>query len=262
MYKMIVTDLDGTLLNKDRKVTNYAVEYLTHLKNKGYIICINSGRTLGLSKYATLNAEFASYIISDNGSCIYDLNNSKYIFESKLSNDLIKSIFLKYIDSYSDFEINTRDYAYRYSTNKIDNRYLFEVINNKEEFINKIDNVYNITFSLKDNNINVLDDLNKIEGINMFIMQDSFSNKKWVKIGNIGITKYSSLMILANKLKIDNQRIIAFGDGLNDIDMIKNVGLGVAIKNALPEIKEVAKDITLLDNNHDGVIEYLKNIIK
>lgn len=261
MYKMIVIDLDGTLLNKDKIVSNNTIEYLTYLKNKGYIICINSGRTIGLAKYATNNAKFANYLISNNGSCIYDLDNNNYLFDLKLSNELVKNIFLNYIDKYSEFEINTKDYVYRYSLNKVANNNLFEVYNNKDEFINKIDNVYNITFSLNDNNFDIISYLNKIKSIRIFIMQDSFSNKKWIIIMNKGISKYNSIIKLSNILNIDNQDIIAFGDGLNDIEMIKNVGLGVAMKNALPEIKEVAKDITLLDNNHDGVVEYLKNII-
>ena len=68
--------------------------------------------------------------------------------------------------------------------------------------------------------------------------------------------------ILKDKIGINNNDIIAFGDGLNDVVMIENVGFGVAMKNALDEVKNKANDITLDDNNNDGVVNYLKSILK
>lgn len=62
---------------------------------------------------------------------------------------------------------------------------------------------------------------------------------------------------LADFLKISNENIIAFGDGLNDTEMLKKCGTGIALKNALPEVKDVADDITKYDHNHEGVIRYL-----
>ena len=70
------------------------------------------------------------------------------------------------------------------------------------------------------------------------------------------------LCILKDKIGINNNDIIAFGDGLNDVVMIENVGFGVAMKNALDEVKNKANDITLDDNNNDGVVNYLKSILK
>lgn len=54
---------------------------------------------------------------------------------------------------------------------------------------------------------------------------------------------------------------MAFGDGLNDVDMIKSCGIGVALNNALPVVKENADFITTYDHNHDGVIEFLKEYL-
>lgn len=52
MYKMIVTDLDGTLLNNNKRVSDISKKYLKELKDNGYIICINTGRTIGRTRYA------------------------------------------------------------------------------------------------------------------------------------------------------------------------------------------------------------------
>ena len=60
---------------------------------------------------------------------------------------------------------------------------------------------------------------------------------------------------------ISNENIIAFGDGLNDIEMLKKCGVGVAMKNALPEVKEQADCITSETNNQNGVVEFLKEYL-
>ena len=64
------------------------------------------------------------------------------------------------------------------------------------------------------------------------------------------------------KMGISREEAAVFGDGLNDVVMIENVGFGVAMKNALDEVKNKANDITLDDNNNDGVVNYLKSILK
>lgn len=71
-----------------------------------------------------------------------------------------------------------------------------------------------------------------------------------------------SISKLANLLSIPNEKIIAFGDGLNDIDMLKNCGIGVAMKNALFEVKEVSDYITSKTNEEDGVIDFLEKFLK
>lgn len=140
-----------------------------------------------------------------------------------------------------------------------------EKIDNKDEFFDKITEVYNVTISFKNKSmVNVfLEDLkNNYKDINSFVMQDSFSNKKWITLINKNDNKFNGLCILKDKIGINNNDIIAFGDGLNDVVMIENVGFGVAMKNALDEVKNKANDITLDDNNNDGVVNYLKSILK
>ena len=89
----------------------------------------------------------------------------------------------------------------------------------------------------------------------------SFSDRKWIETIKKGCTKYTAISQLANHLNINNDEIIAFGDGLNDIDMIKNCGIGVALSNALPLVKESANFITTYNHENDGVIEFLKEYL-
>ena len=90
-------------------------------------------------------------------------------------------------------------------------------------------------------------------------MQDSFSNKKYIEIYQQNISKYKGVQKIAEIEGIENKDIIAFGDSLNDIDMIKNCGIGVAMGNSLERIKEIA-NYTTISHNQNGVIEFLEKI--
>ena len=98
MYKMIVTDLDGTLLNKNKNVSEKSKKYLKELKDKGYIICVDTGRTLGRTKYALGEFDYINYIIGNNGTYIYDVSNDKSLYESTIIAKEIKELFIKYLD--------------------------------------------------------------------------------------------------------------------------------------------------------------------
>lgn len=82
MIKMIIFDLDGTLLNDKRRISDKTKEYLSILKSKGYIITIATGRIYASALNATDGAEFANYVISDTGSCAYNTLNGNSIFKN------------------------------------------------------------------------------------------------------------------------------------------------------------------------------------
>ena len=264
MYKMIVTDLDGTLLDHNKKVSEKSKKYLKELKNKGYIICVDTGRTLGRARYALGEFDYINYLIGNNGTYIYDVDNDKSLYKSIIKAEDVKELFMKYLDEYEVFEINSYEYIFSYRSRTRNIEPYVEKIDNKDVFFNKISEVYNVTIRFENEDmVNVfLEDLkNNYKNISFFIMQDSFSNKKWITLINKKDNKFNGICILKNKLDINNKDIIAFGDGLNDVVMIENVGFGVAMKNALNDVKVNAKDVTMEDNNNDGVINYLKNII-
>ena len=96
---------------------------------------------------------------------------------------------------------------------------------------------------------------------NCFIMQASDNSKKWLVLNPKNMTKAVALETLGKELGIKAEEMIFFGDGPNDIEVMKLVGCSVAMENALPEVKKWAKQITL-SNNKDGIIEFLKQFLK
>ena len=149
MYKMIVTDLDGTLLNKNKNVSEKSKKYLKELKDKGYIICVDTGRTLGRAKYALGGFDYINYIIGNNGTYIYDVSNDRSLYKSSIKTENIKALFIKYLDEYEVFEINSYENILSYQSRTRNIEPYVEKIDNKDEFFDKINEVYNVTISLK-----------------------------------------------------------------------------------------------------------------
>ena len=82
----------------------------------------------------------------------------------------------------------------------------------------------------------------------------------YTEITNTNVDKWYALENLSNNLGIDKKEIIAIGDNVNDLQMIKNVGLGIMMENSAPYIKEEA-DIVVKDNDNDGVAEAIEKYI-
>lgn len=260
---MIVADLDGTLLNQDREISNETVEYLKKLKNSGYIIVIATGRIYASALKSKRGSEFANYIIASTGTYIGDPSSESLIFKKTISKEIAKKILEYYNKNCKYIDICSRDMIYKYSEEE-ENTDIVKTIKDKKELLNDCKEIFHISIAMKDNNYvfelyhNLLE---VIPELNILVMQDSFSDNKWIEIMPKECSKYEAIKILSNFLSIDNDSIIAFGDGINDIDMVEKCGIGVAIKNALPEVKAVANKITQYDYNQDGVIKFLKGFL-
>ena len=77
-----------------------------------------------------------------------------------------------------------------------------------------------------------------------------------VEVTHQEVNKLHGVIKVSKKVKCSLDEVIAFGDGYNDITLLKNVGYGIALENALDDVKKIAYDVTL-DNNNKGVEEYL-----
>ena len=103
----------------------------------------------------------------------------------------------------------------------------------------------------------------EFDDLNVFEMSDTDNNnsRKWIALNPKGIDKLKALEILCKKIEISLDEVIFFGDSTNDLSIINKVGLGVAMGNALKEVKDQAKEITL-SNDEDGVAIFLDKILK
>ena len=256
--KLIALDLDGTLLNSDGIVSEISKSYFKKIKEQGHIITIATGRILKDTLIGTEGAEFANYIVSDAGAAVFKNNEInkewKEVYALALSNEIVENI-ASYYDKDKFMTINICDR---------NNIHHYDQTVNITEFLENITEILHVSVSFINNEF-VEEYLKiftkKFPMLKVEIMQDSFGEVKWLEIAQKGVEKYKGIAEVAKLEGILNENIIAFGDGLNDVDMLKKCGVGVAMKNALPEVKEQADYITSRTNNENGVVEFLKEYL-
>lgn len=265
MYKAIFLDLDGTLLDDNKNVSEENKKAINMAENMGVSVCLCSGRqnefVKKIQKKAGINSQ---YIISSNGCEIYDLKNNEVLFTANLESTLSKRLYeycqlknhLIRIDTVYGRFINNMNYEY---SGEIE---LSEDIN---KFLDE-NNVVQISVCTKteeeiDKVIEYLKPLNediKIE--NRFQTGNGIWSLWAINIINKNASKGNAIYGLCKYLKIDIKDVIAMGDDLNDISMIKEVGLGIAMGNALDSVKEIADEVTKT-NNENGVAEIINSKI-
>lgn len=264
MSKIIAVDLDGTLLNSNKKCSPDTRSYLKSLKQQGYIIVIATGRILNSAKGAIEEGDFVNYIISDAGATIYNNDTGKIEKRSTINKEYIEKILSMFDNNWEKMAICNHDYYNIYTMENYSYQKYDKKIEDKEKFLQECNNITHMNISLKD--FSKIQPLKKeiskmVPELNFTIMQDSFSDRQWVEIFNKGVSKYDAIKEIARIEKISNNDIICFGDGLNDVDMIKRSGVGVAMGNALPQVKESA-DFVTLSNDENGVEFFLEGYLK
>lgn len=265
--KMIVMDLDGTLLNEDGKVTQKTKEYLANLKKEGYVIAIATGRILKSALIATGGAKFTNYIVTDAGAAVYKMqnNNCKEVYAESISRKIAEEIISEFDDEkFKYIDLCSKDYINRYATKYFSENKVVRIYADKDSILRNMDGTTHISAGFWKNDF--VREYQKIftkkyPELDIKIMQDSFDDVQWLELFNKGVEKYSGINKVAQIENIKNENIVAFGDGLNDIDMIEKCGIGVAMNNALLEVKEKANFITDKTNLEDGIIDFLQKYL-
>lgn len=251
---IISLDLDGTLLDSSSSVPKSTQEYLNELKQKGEIIVINSGRTVPNVFNVINNPYFANYIISDTGASIYDLQTKKRIRVNGISNEDGYKLFETIADECYEFNIFTEDNYYSYHKN-------FEKY---DEVIKDNTNIIHISLLIPQDKIDkfISENENKFPKLKMLAMVDSFGTERWIEVINKKAGKLNAITELIKMHGKKFEDIISFGDAINDLELIQKSGIGVAMRNAIPEIKECAKEITEYSHDECGVEKWLREFYK
>lgn len=292
MYKLIAIDIDGTLLKNDKTISSETFNAIQKARNKGVKIILTTGRPIqGLEKYSKKLGLITDedYGISCSGALIHRLGNREVLFRSTLAyedlqflysfskklgitlNALTDSLILtpslnlttQIESSLSNMPMKIVDFDSLPKTTTI-NRIVY--INENEAFINHLHKVIKkisipyIPVNIKNGNDNLSLSKDRLprEIYEKFTILKPSSNT--LEILSKGINKGSSISFLAEILGIKQEEVIAIGDSGNDIEMIKYAGLGVAMGNAFPEIKEAASYITYT-NEEDGVAHVIEKFI-
>lgn len=280
MYKLIAIDLDGTLLNSYGEVTDKNKEAIEYALNKGTNVILASGRDPQTMKKISQELGIENYLIAGNGASVYDIKLEKNIYENFLEVDKALKIIRICKENSIFFSV--------YTTNGIateDIEYNIKVFNNENSFrpnkkrttIEIVRDIYNYVQEKRPNILkiiicdenriifnNIIEKMKKVKDVE--ILEVEHMSKKIIRIGteeypieyfytevtNKNANKWEAIEFLIRKLDIKENEVICIGDNMNDLKMIKNAGLGIAMKNSAIEKQNIADYITE-DNNSDGV---------
>lgn len=264
-YKMIVLDLDDTLLKNDGTISRKTKKALGRAQNAGVTVVLASGRpTYAIRKFANEldMANNGGFIISYNGARIIDCQIDAEVFGQNLKKDMLYELFDlskqygAYIQTYEgDKIITSATNEYTDIEQKITGMEIVTV----KDFKNYIENdvVKAIMLQEPEKLKRIEEKLRPIIGNRMYM---TISKPFFLEFMNADVDKSRSVERLCKHLNIMCREVIAIGDSYNDISMITSAGLGVAMKNAVEGAKKVAKYITD-DNENDGVAKVIDKFI-
>ena len=266
MYKIIALDMDGTLLNSDKVITEKTKVALKEARQKGVKVVLASGRPIdGLRRYLKeLDLVHKDeYVLSYNGSLVQETKGDAIIHESGL-----KGSDLRYIYSLSS-KLGVNIHAFSGKTGLITPK--ISKYTEVEATLNGIDiNIVDFEKVDLDEHIIKIMLIDEEEILNKAIEKlpkEIYENYNVVKstpyfleIINKNGNKGQGLKALAKHLNVKKEEIIAVGDAGNDLEMIKYAGLGVAMGNATDDVIEVANYKTT-SNNEDGIAKIVEKFI-
>lgn len=257
-YKIISMDFDGTLLTSDKKITERTKKALEECRNNGYYIIGVTARNIKSTK-GVLDISLFDYIILNNGAFVLNCKTNEILpFGVLATKDIekIESIFegtnakCEYVSLTTYYLKDTYDpTGYR------------TCITSRDEINEEIArmNIYVDTEEQLDYYKKVV--LENMDTVNVVSMRDT-DNKNtrlWLTINDKGTNKLIALTKIADQLSINLDEVIFFGDGENDLLLLENVGMGVAMGNAIDIVKERSKAVTL-SNDEEGICDYLTRI--
>ena len=266
MYKIVAIDLDDTLLNKDKQISEENKKTLAKCQELGVKIVISTGRPyIGIQKVLNeLNLVGTdTYAFCYNGGLIYSLKNMEIIASFTITGRDIKKLYqesLRLNTYYHLYDLEGKLYTPKMNEYTMYGAKLVGTTANIVEINSFPDDKLFLKGMLVDDKNHISEIISQIDPQLKEQYANFLSAPIYYEFLNPKATKGSALKYLANHLNIDIKDTIAIGDSENDLSMIIDAGLGVAMENSYPHIKEKADFITK-DCNEDGVSYVLKKFI-
>ncbi len=263
-YKMLVLDLDDTLLRDDHSISDRNKDMLIKAQEQGVYVVLASGRpTPAMLQYAEeLDLKkYGSYIISYNGAVITDLTKQSNIFEQCLSKEQIHSLH--------DFSMANNVDIITYTSDSIisetNSKYIDIELEITQMKFNKVD-CFKSAVTEPAVKCLLLEEPEYLKTVETKLKKEkpnksvALSKPFFLEVMPQGIDKAASIARLAEKLDIRQEEIIAVGNAGNDLSMVEYAGLGVWVDNVTPELRDRA-DVIVASNNDHGVAEVVERYI-
>ena len=270
--RLVASDLDGTLLNKNKEITPRLFEALEKLDELGIYFVPSTGRPFGTVPKAIKELPFLKYVITSNGATIYDATEQKNIIENYLTPEAVDAVIevAKELPIITEYFIEGKAFI---AKAVYDDLSPFDLTESHEFYIkNSRTPVEDFWNEMKRNNT-------VLENINLVFRDMELRKEIWDRLKALGLasvtaattknieitslyaTKAQALEKLCEVLGFGRENVLAMGDGDNDMPMIQFAGIGVAMANGEEHIKQAA-DIIADDCNDFGAAKILEQIIE
>lgn len=253
--KLLLFDLDGTLLDNDKNISKRTLASLQACREKGILIGVSTSRSEQNS--STFLAELNPDIFISSGGALVKKNN-EYIYKAEISAEETRKLIETARNICGDdceITIDTLEkhyWNYKTDPKKLDKSWGHSIYTDFRDFYQPSLKICVEIFDMK-----------KAEALKAAFPELDclrFSDGFWYKFTKAGGTKESAIQSICAACNVTPMDIAAFGDDFADIGMLKLCGLGIAMGNAIEEVKEIA-DIVIGRNDEDGIAEYLEQEI-
>ena len=289
MYKLVVVDLDGTMLNSYGEITTQTKDTIKKCISKGTHIVLASGRPIDAIKSIAKEIQSEEYFIAGNGALVYDMHHDETIYKNYMKKEKVLEI-IKICEEnsiaynvYKDKTILTPNlkfnvlYYYKENLKKEeDKKTNISIVENVYEYVKNMNEEKFLKITICDESSTIFNSIvKKIKEINgIDILEISHMSRKiiqqgteeipveyfYTEISASDVDKWNAIEFLMKKLNISSEEVIAIGDNINDKKMIENAGLGIAMKGSVPDIINVAQYVTE-SNNNNGVAKALERYV-
>ena len=266
-YKLLVLDVDGTLLNDEREISNRTLAALLKVQQMGVRIVLASGRpTYGLMPLAkTLElGNYGGFVLSYNGCQIIKAQNGEILFERRINPEMLP--YLEKKARKNGFAIFTY-HNDTLITDSPDNEYIKNeaLLNNlkiikEDEFSTAIDFAPCKCMLVSDKE-EALIELEQHWEKRLAGTLDAFRSEPYfLEVVPCGVNKANTLGALLEHLGVTREEVIAVGDGVCDVTMLQLAGMGVAMGHSQDSVK-VCADYVTASNEEDGVALAVEKLI-
>ncbi|WP_127849602.1 Cof-type HAD-IIB family hydrolase [Lacticaseibacillus hulanensis] len=270
MYKLLVSDLDETLVRADGSISPENAAAIREVVARGIKFVPNTGRGFAsvqeLLKAIGTYQQPGQYVISYNGGAVIENKDNQVLATGQMPYADAKQIFdILATHPEVDVHVYTLNHLYIYNERPDDLDYVASrgVVYNKmpdtdfTRFAHK--HIMKVIFMNPDIDIRhrVAEEVKAVMGDKVDL---TYSSARYGEFNHHGVNKGSATLQLADKLGIKPDEIMAFGDNANDIPMLKVVGMPVSVSNGIPDVKALAKYVTAA-NYQTGVAEAIHKFI-
>ncbi|MDZ5253948.1 HAD family hydrolase [Clostridium sp. LIBA-8841] len=273
---LFVSDLDGTLLNKDQIISDYSKRELNKLINTGVNFAIATARSPATVSEILEGINIKTPVVLMNGVMIFDVENKKYIDVKEIDKASVKEV-IKILEEYNKtfFLYGIKDdYLWVYHkdfTYDFEKEYYEERCNKPLKSFKKVESyldvlednqIVNFVFFENDEAIakELFGKIMNVQGVTGNCYKDIYNDGAFfLDIYNKDASKANGIKFLADY--VEHSKVITFGDGENDVPMFEIADECYALENASDDLKAIATEV-IGNNNDDAVVKFLIERLK